>query len=83
MGHVQTLGVEPSADDVFAMNAIFTGQLSITRVISGRPPSSLLTVKYIAHMDRPGDEMRFHLRRSHDGIWFVCNDGKGRGYICS
>ena len=83
IGHVQTLGVEPYPGDDLGMNAIITGRLSITRLISGRPPSSVLTVKYIAHMDRPTGEMRLHLRRSNEGIWLVCNDGKGRGYICS
>jgi len=79
-GTVETLNYE--AIDELAMNGRFTARLTINRVDKGRPPSSLMTIKYIAHADFERDrEFRFHLQRSHDGTWLACKD-QGVGYIC-
>ena len=80
-GKVQTLDFEPL--DEYAISSQISARLTITRVIRGRPPSQVLTIRYIAHSDYPMDrEVRFHLRRSDDGVWLVCHDGLGRGYDC-
>ena len=80
-GHVETLDYEPI--DELAMNARITARLTITRVVSGRPPSAVLTIKYIAHSDLARDrDFRFRLQRSEDGGWVACNDEGARGYIC-
>lgn len=81
-GQVRTLHYEPL--DEFGLSGVMTARLTITRVLSGRPPSSGLTVRYIAHSDLPPDEQfRFHLRRAANGIYVVCQLGrKQRGYIC-
>jgi hypothetical protein len=69
--------------DEFGLNGQITARLTIIRVVHGRPPSPVLTIKYIAHSDLNEDRaLRFHLRRSKDQIWLVCNEGGGRGYIC-
>ena len=79
----QAKGLKYQALDEYGLDGQFTAQLTITRVVHGRPPSSVLTIKYIAHTDLDEDRaLRFHLRRSKDQIWLVCNDGGGRGYIC-
>ena len=82
IGHVSTLGYEPL--DELGMSGVTTARLTINRVLKGRAPSPVLTIKYIAHSDLPADlEIRFHLRRSKDGIYLVCRDPRvGRGFIC-
>jgi hypothetical protein len=82
LGRVRTLTYESL--DEFGMSGVMTARLTITRVVKGRAPSSVLTVKYIAHGDLPADQdRRFHLRRANDGIYLVCRDPRGgRGYIC-
>jgi hypothetical protein len=80
-GRVQGLNYESL--DEFSMDAQITARLTITRVVRGRPPSSVLTIKYIAHTDYAQDRIfRFHLRRSQEGGWLACSDDGGRGYIC-
>ena len=81
-GHVSTLGYEPL--DEFGMSGLMTARLTISRVLKGRAPSPVLTIKYMAHTVLPADlEIRFHLRRSKDGIYLVCRDPRGgRGFIC-
>ena len=81
-GHVRTLTYEPL--DELGMSGVMTARLTITRVLKGRAPSPVLTIKYIAHTDLPADqELRFHLRRAKDGIYLACRDRAGvRGYIC-
>jgi hypothetical protein len=81
-GHVSTLTYEPL--DEFGMSGVMTARLTVTRVVKGRAPSSVLAVKYIAHEDLPADQdRRFHLRRSKDGTYLVCRDPRGgRGYNC-
>lgn len=82
LGHARTLTYEPL--DEFGMSVVMTARLTITRVVKGRAPSSVLTVKYIAHEDLPANQdRRFHLRRAKDGTYLVCRDPRGgRGYIC-
>lgn len=61
-GRVKGLKYE-SLDELF-MNTRITARLTITRVVSGRPPSRILTIEYIAHTDYVEDRpFRFHLRR--------------------
>lgn len=80
-GRVKSLDYE--ALDEFGFNGQITARLTITRVVRGRPPSSVLTIKYIAHTNYVEDRaFRFHLRRSKDGAWLACSDGGGRGYVC-
>ena len=80
-GRVTTLSYEVL--DEFGINSAIVARLTITRVVRGRPPSSVLTIKYITHSDLVADrEFQFHLRRSKEGTWLVCNDGGGPGYIC-
>jgi hypothetical protein len=75
-------GLDYESLDEFSMNAQITARLTITRVIRGRPPSPVLTIKYIAHTDYAKDRIfRFHLRRSQE-VWLACSDGQGRGYVC-
>jgi len=80
-GRVKGLNYESL--DEFSIDARITARLTITRVVRGRPPSSVLTIKYIAHTDYAQDRtFRFHLRRSQEGVWLACSDGVGRGYVC-
>lgn len=68
--------------DEFGMNVAVTAALTITRVVSGSPPSRRLTIKYITHSGiPPGRPVRLRLRHSKDGYWLVCAAG-GRGYRC-
>ncbi|MEG3179322.1 hypothetical protein [Sphingomonas sp. LT1P40] len=68
--------------DELGLNGLITARLRITRVVSGRPPSELLRIQYIAHTYRSqGRAFLFHLRRSDDGTYLVCGEG-GRGFIC-
>ena len=80
-GRVTTLSYEVL--DEFGMNSAIVARLTITRVVRGRPPSSVLTIKYVGHSALVADhEFRFHLRPSKEGTWLVCNDSGGIGYIC-
>jgi hypothetical protein len=80
-GRVKGLNYESL--DEFSMDAQITARLTITRVVRGRPPSPVLTIKYIAHTDYAKDRIfRFHLRRSQEGGWPACSDDGGLGYIC-
>src|SRR5215204_4568995 len=73
---VRTFGYEPLDD--FGMSGVMRGRLTITRVLRGRPPSPVLTIKYIAHTDlAPDEDFRFHLRRAEDGIYIACRGGPG------
>ena len=82
VGQVRTLSYEPL--DEFGISGVMTARLTIARVLKGRPPSPVLTIKYIAHTDLAADqEFRFHLRRTTDGNYIACRDRRGvRGYIC-
>ena len=80
-GQVETLSYE--ALDELGLNGRMTARLTITRVISGRPPSPVLTVRYIAHSYLPADRsVRLRLRRSDEDTWLICSESGGRGYIC-
>ena len=80
-GRVTTLSYEVL--DEFGINTAITARLTIKRVVRERPPSSVLTIKYIGHSALVADrEFRFHLRPSKEGTWLVCNDRGGPGYIC-
>ncbi len=65
------------------MNGLITASLRVSRVIEGRPPSSHLKIRYIAHSFMSVKrERRFRLRRGEDGIYDVCSEDGGRGFIC-
>jgi hypothetical protein len=82
LGKVETLKYEALGDGL-VMDGQFTARLTVTRIIRGRPPSHVLTIRYIAHTDRQvGYVGQYHLRRSKDGIWLACRKGRDRGYIC-
>jgi hypothetical protein len=60
VGQVRTLKYDVL--DELGMNGEITAQLTITRVLRGRPPSSKLTIKYVAHSPLAEDrDVRFHL----------------------
>ena len=81
-GYASTRAAE--ALDEFGMSSDITAELRISKVLRGRAPSQVLTIRYIAHTDLPEDsELRFHLRRSSASTWLVCKEGKGLGYICA
>lgn len=82
MGYPSTRSYEPL--DEFGMSGVITARLRISKVLQGRAPSRMLTIRYIAHMDLPKDRARrFHLRRSSSDTWLVCKQGNGQGYICN
>ena len=69
--------------DEWGLNGSAAADLHITHVDSGRAPSRILKIRYIAHSYiKEGVEMRFRLQRSETGEYLVCTEG-GRGYICS
>lgn len=81
-GRATSLSYE--ALDEFGMSSAITAQLRISKVLRGRAPSSVITIRYIAHMDLPKTgNLRFHLRRSSTTIWLVCKEKGGLGYICA
>lgn len=81
MGYVRTQAYEVL--DEYGMSTAITADLRISKVIRGRAPSRILTVRYIAHVDLPDDQdLRFHLRPTPTGTWLVCKQGGGQGYIC-
>jgi hypothetical protein len=81
MGYAKTRAYEVL--DEYGMSTAITADLRISKVISGRAPSRILTIRYIAHTDLRDDrELRFHLRRSATATWLVCKQGDGQGYIC-
>lgn len=60
-----------------------SADLYVTRVISGRIPSRVIKVYYMAHMFRREKiETRFRLRRSDTGVYLVCGEKGGVGYVC-
>jgi hypothetical protein len=76
-------GVAEEILDEAGVNVLFKGRLRVTRVLRGTPPSSPLTIRYIAHTPYASDRvLKLHLRRWGDGAWVVCQRPGGRGYIC-
>lgn len=81
MGYASTKAYEVL--DEYGMSTAITADLRISKVVRGRAPSRILTVRYIAHADFRADRpLRFHLRRVSNGTWIVCKQGDGQGYIC-
>src|SRR3712207_4554877 len=65
IGYAETLDTQVM--DALGLDVRFTARLRVTRVLRGMPPSSLLTIRYIAHTSRASDrESEFHLRRAAD-----------------
>lgn len=70
--------------DEFGLNVRITARFRVARVIEGRLNPGTIKIRYIAHSDMPTDrELKLRLRRSEDGIYLVCSEGGGRGYICN
>jgi hypothetical protein len=81
MGYARTRAYEVL--DEYGMSTAITADLRVSRVIRGRAPSRILTIRYIAHGNLRDDlELRFHLRPTPAGTWLVCKQGDGQGYIC-
>ena len=81
-GRVETLKYAALRDGL-VLDGEFTARLTIARIIRGRPPSSVLTIRYIAHTERHSTHVsRYHLRRSTDGVWLACRQKRELGYIC-
>jgi len=54
-----------------------------SRAERGHPPSSVLTIRYIAHTDFAKDyEFGFRVRPDSNGKYLVCSEDGGRGYVC-
>ncbi|HEV7341083.1 MAG TPA: hypothetical protein VGN68_05560 [Sphingopyxis sp.] len=82
MGKVEN-GLTYEVLDEFGMNVRITARFTISRVVTGRLTPPVIKIRYIAHGDMPTDrEVELRLRRSDDGIYLVCSEGGGRGYIC-
>lgn len=82
MGTLKNRDFKPD-DDWRVTTGRATADLRITRVLSGRPPSRVLKIKYMAHMYwRENVERRFRLRRSDDGIYLVCAERVAVGFVC-
>ena len=80
-GHVENQNHD-FLDDL-GLDVLITARLTITRSVKGQAPSSVLTIKYIAHSDLDENrDFRLHLRPGDDQAWLVCNDHGGRGYVC-
>ena len=68
--------------DEYGVSGLMTARLSIERVETGVPPSSVLPIQFIAHgFFREDRLIRLRLRQSGNGVFLVCGEG-GRGYIC-
>lgn len=81
LGRVERIAYEPL--DELNIDGIFTARLTITRVIRGRPPSSVMTIRYVAHTDLVSDrDSRFRLHRSAGGDWLACAKPDERGFHC-
>jgi integration host factor subunit beta len=59
----------------------FTARLHISRTVSGKAPSSVITVRYFAHTYMGWKDFLFHLRPSKEGDYIVCSDN-GEGARC-
>lgn len=83
IGQIERNEPEVESLDDLGMNVVVTAQLRILRVDAGIAPSKQLKVRYIAHSYlAEGTKHRLHLRLSDDGVYRVCSDGAGRGFIC-
>lgn len=81
LGRVERIAYEPL--DELSTDGLFTARLTLTRVIRGRPPSSVMTIRYVAHTDLVSDrDFRFRLHRSAGGDWLVCAKPGERGFAC-
>ncbi|WP_428678637.1 hypothetical protein [Sphingopyxis sp.] len=82
IGTLKNLNFRPDNDWMVTTGSA-TAELRVTRVLSGRPPSRVLKIQYLAHMYwRENVEGRFRLRRSDEGIYLVCSENGGVGYVC-
>lgn len=83
IGQIERNEPEVELLDDLGMNMVVTAQLRILRVDAGIAPSKQLKVRYIAHSYlAEGTKHRLHLRLSDDGVYLVCSDGGGRGFLC-
>lgn len=82
-GTVENIDYEGVSDpDDLLGHGWVTARLHVTRVVSGRVPSSAFTIKYFAHTYMYEDRVfRFHLRLSPKGDYVVCTQN-GEGVRC-
>jgi integration host factor subunit beta len=60
-----------------------TAHFRITRAVHGRPPSRLITIRYLAHSYRPANStMQLRLRADVNGTYTVCAEPGGEGLVC-
>ena len=60
-----------------------TARFRISRVIRGRAPSLLITIRYLAHTYRLEDRLiRLRLRANSSGTYIVCAEPGGEGLRC-
>jgi hypothetical protein len=60
-----------------------TAHFRITRAVRGKPPSHLITIRYLAHTYRLANSpMRLRLRVNANGIYTVCAEPGGQGLVC-
>jgi integration host factor subunit beta len=84
VGRVRNLHYEPIHDpDDLLGHGWITARVRISRVVRGRSPSRLITVRYIAHSFRYGGRpVRLRLRADGSGTYTVCAEPGGEGLIC-
>ena len=82
VGTIENMRFEPEdAPDDMLGHGWFTARLHISRTVSGRVPSSVITVRYFAHTYMGWKDFLFHLRPSKEGDYIVCSDN-GEGARC-
>jgi hypothetical protein len=60
-----------------------TARLRILRVVRGRSPSRLITIRYLAHTYRnESSPVRLRLRGNANGTYTVCATSGGDGLVC-
>lgn len=60
-----------------------TAEFRISRVMRGRAPSRLITIRYLAHTYRREDlPIRLRLKANRNGTYTVCAEPGGEGLIC-
>ncbi|MDB5695257.1 MAG: hypothetical protein JWN21_800 [Sphingomonas bacterium] len=83
LGRIKTLSYEATNDpDDILGHGWITAELHVRKVISGKPPSRSLIVRYFAHSTFRDDRtFRLRLRRIESGQYLICSEG-GIGARC-
>lgn len=68
--------------DDFGLDNLFTAEVHVKRVLSGKISSEILKIRYIAHNPlSEGKITRLRLRLAETGEYLVCKEGRS-GYVC-